>query len=69
LSIAEDSSIEATDNSSDNISSAVVENILLARVVKYLVELELPLLLLVVYETPELILGDRKSHGLGKHTD
>ena len=58
LSIHQHCAVETIDNGSDYITSAVIENVVLAGIVQDLVEFKSPRLLLIVDHSAMLILGD-----------
>ena len=62
LTIDHDCSIETLNNTLDNISCAALKNFFLRWVVKNLIELETPLLLLIVDVTASFILWDLYSN-------
>ena len=56
LAVDHDCAVEALNHTSDDVPGAVFKNLLLRRVVKNPVELETPLLLLVVHVASSLVL-------------
>jgi hypothetical protein len=64
LSIAHHSTVISFNHSLYNISRTIVKHLLLTCIMKYLIEFELPLFLLVVNETSTFILRNLESNSL-----